>query len=1081
MTGEAKAADVTPSSLAALPGTGGSLAAWIVLATGIALSLAAWLFAQSVVEREARSKFHLAALAFEAAANTRMRSYTDLLFGVQGLFQAHPETSRADFDNYVYALDLPVRFPGVRAISYARRVPAAEKAAFAEQLRRDPELIRRGYANAHINPAGEHAEHFVITYIEPLHYNKRALGFDIASDPKRIALVERARDTGMPAMSGPVALAANPDDSEIGLVMRLALYGRNAFTPDVKRRREAFVGLANVTFVANELALYMLSARGHEPFTLTIVDTGFVDSDPEPMRIDLYSNVALRAPQTGPSFQESVYVDVGQRRWELKIGAPQELFFRPADHATPWIALASVLALSLLLSGLIQSLAGSRGRAHALAKRMTADMLESQAKLGEEQRRTQELLEALPNPVYFKGTDGRYLGVNKAWEAYFGVPRQAFVGKTVSDLYPDDPETARRLEADDRALWNAPGTRSYETTITTADGKAHEAIYYKAAFSDAGGNTAGLIGTIVDITERKQAERRLHEREAELSFFKYTLDQARDCIFMFRTEDYRFVYVNQGAQQQVGYTEAELLAMSPPDIKPEYTRERFRTLTQPLLDGTQTSIKFETIHRHKDGHDIPVEVVMQFIAQTAAERCFVAIVRDITERKLAEERIRYLAHYDELTGLANRNTFSVSLNHALARARRDDQQLAILFLDLDRFKNINDTFGHDAGDRVLREMGQRLRSCLRESDTLCRFGGDEFVVLLEAMPHPGHSAVVARKLLAAAAKPFSVEGQQFQITTSIGISTYPSDSDDPQTLLKNADVAMYRAKEQGKNNYQFYLTQMNVHTRERMALESDLRVALERDEFVLHYQPKIALASGRIVGMEALVRWQHPTDGLIQPAKFIPLAEETGLIVAIGEWVLKAACAQSRSWREQGLPPLRIAVNLSPRQFAHEELLQDVDRRLSENGLDSAALELEVTESVVMQEPERAAILLGRLKIAGVIVAIDDFGTGYSSLSYLKRFPIDSLKVDRSFIKDLPLDAEDAAITKAIIVMAHNLGLKVIAEGVETEEQVEFLLANGCDEAQGYYFSKPVPAHEFASLVLNGAGPKAPQRAMSRT
>ncbi len=436
-------------------------------------------------------------------------------------------------------------------------------------------------------------------------------------------------------------------------------------------------------------------------------------------------------------------------------------------------------------------------------------------------------------------------------------------------------------------------------------------------------------------------------------------------------------------------------------------------------------------------------------------------------RKQAEERIRHLAHYDELTGLANRSMFSQRLSHALAQARRNGIQLAVLFIDLDRFKKINDTLGHEAGDSVLKEVAERLQGCLRESDTVGRLGGDEFVALLEGIPQSMHCAEVAQKILAAVARPFAFDTQEFHLTASIGISTYPADSEDVQSLLKNADVAMYRAKELGKNNFQFYSAQMNIHTLERLALESSLRGALERNEFVLHYQPKIDIRSGRIIGMEALVRWQHPTKGLIPPMQFIPLAEETGLIVPIGEWVLRTACARNKSWQEQGLPPLRIAVNLSARQFAHENLLQDVARVLNETGLDAAFLELEITESMVMHDPEHAIELLNKLKAMGISISIDDFGTGYSSLSYLKRFPIDSVKIDRSFIKDLPLDGDDAAITQAIIAMAHGLKLKVIAEGAETGEQLSFLRAHKCDEMQGYYFSKPLPEHEFILLVQN--------------
>jgi diguanylate cyclase (GGDEF)-like protein len=395
--------------------------------------------------------------------------------------------------------------------------------------------------------------------------------------------------------------------------------------------------------------------------------------------------------------------------------------------------------------------------------------------------------------------------------------------------------------------------------------------------------------------------------------------------------------------------------------------------------------------------------------------------------------------------------------------------LAILFIDLDRFKNINDTLGHEAGDRVLKQVAERLLGCLREGDTVGRLGGDEFVVLIEELAQPMHVAAVAQKIIAAVAQPVVLEAHEFHITASIGISTYPDDSEDMQGLLKNADISMYRAKEQGKNNYQFYSALMNIHTLDRLALESGLRHALERNEFLLHYQPKVDIGSGRITGMEALLRWQRPGQELIPPAQFIALAEETGLIVPIGEWVLRTACARNKSWREEGLPPLRIAVNLSARQFAHANLLQDVARALRETGLDPAALEFEITESMVMHDPERAVTLLTRLKAMGIHLSIDDFGTGYSSLSYLKRFPIDSVKIDRSFIHDIPGDADDAAITRAIIAMAHSLRLKVIAEGVETEEQLSFLRELGCDEMQGYYFSEPLAEDEFLRLQKSAA------------
>ena len=1097
-----------PSSRFKFPWGGKRSAAWIVLAGGIALSVLAWFFARSVVERDARFEFQSATNVVAATARTRIRSYSDLLFGLQGLFQAEPTVSRAALERYVASLNLPLYYPGIRSVSYAQRVPASAKAKFERQLRQDPELVRRGYGNVAIKPAGERSEYVVVVYIEPLHPNKAAIGLDFAADGERRAAIERARDTSMPTASGRIVLVTDPTRSEAAVAMRLALYRKNAFTPDVAQRREAFIGLANVTFLVRELAQHILSGEGYENFTLRIHDAGYVDGAPnssaEPAKEELYSNAALRPPQAGPVFENSLYVEVGQRRWELKFSAPRAQFIRVYNNVLPWAALSVALALSLLLSGLIRSLTTSERRANRLAERMTADLRESQTKLIESQRRTQELIEVLPNPIFFKGTNGRYLGVNKAWEAYFGMPRQAFLGKTVHDLYPNDPEIAQRLHADDQLLWDHPGTRTYETSITTPDGKHHDAIYYKATFAHEDGNVAGLIGTIVDISEHKQAELRqtLEHTVTRLLSEADRLSGVVTKIIEIIGEAFGCAcgaYWSKDEHEQVMVCTETWSVPSDEIMEFAALNRQFRhplkmsgglfmrawDSGEPvwITDVTRDTSFRRAPHAAKAGLNgafaFPIRSgnetlgVMEFFSHASrppsevmlqSTRAIGSQIAQFIARKQAEERVRRLAHYDELTGLPNRTMFNQSLGHALAQARRNDKPLAILFIDLDRFKYINDSLGHEAGDRVLKEVALRLTGCLRDSDTVGRFGGDEFVVLLEEMPQPTNIAAVANKVLAAVAKPFILGTQEFHLTASIGISTFPADSSDLQSLLKNADVAMYRAKEQG-NNYQYYSTQMNVHSLERLALESDLRHALERNEFLLHYQPKVDIASGRITGMEALVCWQQPGKALIPPAQFIALAEETGLIVPIGEWVLRTACAQNKSWQEQGLPPLRIAVNLSARQFAHERLLQDVEKVLNETGLDPALLELEITESMVMHDPERTVTLLGKLKSMGVSISIDDFGTGYSSLNYLKRFPIDSVKIDRSFIKDLPMDGDDAAITVAIIAMAHGLKLNVIAEGVETAEQLRFLREHKCDEMQGYYFSKPVPEHEFVLVV----------------
>ena len=435
------------------------------------------------------------------------------------------------------------------------------------------------------------------------------------------------------------------------------------------------------------------------------------------------------------------------------------------------------------------------------------------------------------------------------------------------------------------------------------------------------------------------------------------------------------------------------------------------------------------------------------------------------QRKGAEERVRHLANHDALTALPNRAMFNEVLNISIKNAQRYHRNFAVLFIDLDRFKIINDTLGHDAGDKLLQEMAARLTQVLRDSDVVARLGGDEFVVLLQEINEAKQVEAVTRKILSALIKPVTIQGQECRVTASIGICMYPADALDDLSLMKNADIAMYRAKEEGKNTFKFYSEALNTHSLERMSLETSMRRALERNEFVLHYQAKLDLHTGRITGVEALLRWQHPELGLVAPGRFIPLAEETGLIVPIGRWVLQTACSQNMAWQREGLPPLLMAVNLSARQLADDQLLDDIGAALRSSGMKPELLEIELTESMVMQDAERAGKVLAAIKKLGARIAIDDFGVGYSSLTHLKRFPIDTLKVDRSFIRDLPQDPEDRAITEAIIAMGRSLHLTVVAEGVETLEQQTFLREHDCDQTQGFFFSKPVPDAQFAELL----------------
>jgi diguanylate cyclase (GGDEF)-like protein/PAS domain S-box-containing protein len=439
--------------------------------------------------------------------------------------------------------------------------------------------------------------------------------------------------------------------------------------------------------------------------------------------------------------------------------------------------------------------------------------------------------------------------------------------------------------------------------------------------------------------------------------------------------------------------------------------------------------------------------------------------RDVTLTAQAEAKVREMARYDSLTGLPNRNLFLSELDRAIARSKRHGNEFGLCFIDLDRFKTVNDTLGHEAGDELLKTTAARLRSAVRENDLVARLGGDEFVVLLESSVSVGDLNAVAQKLLTALGEPVDISGNTFLVTGSIGIALYPGDGEDCVTLLRRADAAMYLAKEKGKNNVQFYTAELADLAAQQFEMESALRLALTRDEFVLHFQPKIDIPSGALLGVEALLRWLHPQRGMVAPMDFIPLAEERGLIVPIGRWVMRAACRQIRDWRAAGLNAPAVAVNLSARQFASDSLLTDLTDALSEFGVPASDLEVELTESVLMTDPQRAKRVLNSLHALGIRISIDDFGTGYSSLSYLKRFPAQTVKIDRSFISGLPTDKDDAAITEAVISMAHSLGLNVVAEGVETQDQLATLRRLGCDEAQGFLMARPMNAAALAQWM----------------
>ena len=678
----------------------------------------------------------------------------------------------------------------------------------------------------------------------------------------------------------------------------------------------------------------------------------------------------------------------------------------------------------------------------------------SRSALRESEERLRTLVNNAPIVLFAldrEGVVGHLAG--KGLEAA-GITPETVVGRSAFELYERYPKALQILR---RALEG----EAFQETVEL------ENLAFEVEFApriEADGTLGGVTGVATNVTEQRRAQ-----RAAVRSEQRYRMLFEGSLAGVYRTTlDGKFLDCNDSFANIFGYASREEVLARP--AWEFYQSPEDRKASIARLKERQTLTNYEECLRRRDGSHVWVLENGNLVEGADGKLSVIeGTVIDITERKRAEEQVKHLAFHDALTGLPNRLLFSDRLRVAMVHAQRYKQKLGVLFLDLDRFKVINDSLGHSVGDELLRRVAERVGGCIRQEDTMARLGGDEFTVLLPGIQRDEAAATIAGKILEAVRLPFFIEHRELFLTTSIGVALYPTDGTDPETLVRNADTAMYRAKDQGRDNYQLYTPAMSSKALERLSLEGRLRQALQNRELVVHYQPLIDLATNRIRGAEALVRWQHPELGLVGPGEFISLAELSGLIVPIGQWVLQTACAQARAWQLKGHPTFSVAVNLSSRQFQQADLLFQVTEALERAGLPPSCLDLEITESNAMQNAELTTSTLTDLKNLGVSISMDDFGTGYSSLNYLKRFPIDRLKIDQSFVRDVTRDPDDAAIAAAIIAMAHSLKLTVVAEGVETEEQLAFLRDQRCDEMQGYLFSPPVPPEQFEELLEENA------------
>jgi diguanylate cyclase (GGDEF)-like protein/PAS domain S-box-containing protein len=1014
----------------------------LVMSAALSVTWMLWDHERQAARHELLTQFDFSLGDAVSRIEQRMGTYELLLRGVQSQFAAHGQIDRDQFRDYVGTLTPDANFSGIQAIGVIAWVPAAQKAEHIATVR------RQGLPDYAIQPDGSRDNYAPIIQREPfIGINRASPGFDAWVDPVRRRAMEQARDSGMATLSGKVRLSVDAGtNAGPGFIMYLPIYARGQPQDSVAQRRAHLVGWVYASFRMHDV---IASLYGAQPPGLTIAIYDGVEPSSAAL---LHKTPEAPGHHLAADMSRNEYLVVGGHDWTLSMSAQDDFKARFGRNAALPIAGIGV-GLSLLLGLLTWLMMTGRGRAMRLASAMTKELRENEEKF-------RAIADCTVNWEIWWGPDGKPRWINSAVEQYIGYTVDecmAMPDLAGTVIYPEDmPRVAPEFQ---KAQQGFRGD-DLEFRCVRKDGSLMWLSASWVPISDAKGDFVGFRMSGRDITERKQVE-------AELRIAAVAFDSMEP--MMITDASATILRVNSAFTQCTGYTADEIVGQTA------------RVLQSGRHDAAFFQQMWEAIHRaggwqgeiwdrRKNGEVYPKWLTISAVmGEDGIVSHYVGTHHDITERKIAEERIKELAFFDALTRLPNRTLLLDRLKQAITASARSETCGALLFIDLDHFKTLNDTLGHDKGDLLLQQVAQRLAASVVESDTVARVGGDEFVVVLGNLHKNWEEAanqteVTAEKILAMLGSPYQLGEIEYRSTASIGATVFRGHQASMDELLKQADLAMYKSKERGRNAVRFFDPDMQTVVVERAALEAGLRNAIEDNQFLLHYQAQID--GTRVTGAEALVRWQHPERGTVPPADFIGLAEETGLILALGSWVLETACAQLARWAKRpDMADLTIAVNVSVQQFREPDFVDKIFAIISRTGARPDRLKLELTESVLVDNVQDVIQKMSALKAKGVVFSLDDFGIGYSSLSYLKRLPLDQLKIDRSFVRDVLIDPNDAVIARTIVALAHSLGLGVIAEGVETEAQRDFLAAAGCHAYQGFYFCRPVPIDDFEAVL----------------